>query len=111
MAYLIKLVRDRVGPLASPGFVTFGSVPREQHLPLLRRKLIEEAIEYLDDPSADELADVLQVVYDLCDLEGFTLGEVDDLRRGKEQKRGGFRHGMGMYNVNARDARRDEDPA
>lgn len=49
---LVKLVRDN---------------DRAQAIEALRFKLIEEAIEYLRNPSVGELADVLEIARALCD--------------------------------------------
>ena len=100
--YVVKLVRDKVGDLlAGDNRVTYE--PAEEHLShdeiiqLLRAKLIEEATEYLLNPSVGELADVLTVVEALAyeDLGcGLNRVQVEAMR--KLEERGGFDSGTVM---------------
>ena len=62
-----KLVRDKI-PLQVPG--EYRKCNSEEKHKLLRKKLVEEAIEYLIDPSPEELADVLEVVLELLKING-----------------------------------------
>ena len=64
---------------------------------LLRRKLREEAIEFADDPSIEELADVYQAMLTIAQAEGWSMDEVADAARAKYLERGGFWRGVGMY--------------
>jgi predicted house-cleaning noncanonical NTP pyrophosphatase (MazG superfamily) len=66
--YPIKLVQDHIGErLGGNGTITYEPCPdAETHVALLRRKLLEEAAEYLARPSVGELADVLEVVWSLA---------------------------------------------
>lgn len=95
---LVKIVRDRIGRHSPDHTVTYEPVSREQHVHGLRAKLVEEAVEYLLDPSVAELADVLAVVRALAivDLgagwEAVTIAELD-----KYGDRGGFEAGVGMF--------------
>ena len=57
----------------------------------MREKLREEVSEYLDSGEVLELADVLEVVYALAELEGIAKGQLEHLRHEKEQERGAFR--------------------
>ncbi|MDV6374935.1 nucleoside triphosphate pyrophosphohydrolase [Deinococcus arenicola] len=54
----------------------------------LRSKLGEEVAESLDSGEVLELADVLEVVYALAELDG--VGELEELRAQKAEERGGF---------------------
>ncbi len=62
-----KLVRDRI-PLLVPG--SYYRCDKDELSKLLRMKLAEEVIEYLTNPSPEELADVLEVIARLMELEG-----------------------------------------
>jgi len=97
---LIKLVRDRVDQFRTDDDrIVFEKLPSHQdHTAELRKKLMEEATEYLVDPCKEELADVLQVVMDIADHDlccGYY--EIEAIRVRKEQERGGFEEGIGMY--------------
>lgn len=118
---LVKLVRDDVGKWLEDPAIEYRPVPREQHVALLREKLMEEATEYLLRPSVGELADVLEAVRALAtvDLElggsleaagimGLSGRDLEFLGdRGlvlvareaklKRDERGGFIGGVGMY--------------
>ena len=96
--YSIKLVRDGTQAVINasgvPGDLWYGPV-RGELAPWLRRKLIEEAAEYVEGPSLAELADVLAVVEALAEHHGSSLqGLVGELAR---HPRGGFRQGVMMY--------------
>ena len=96
---LVKLVRDRVGEfIGSDGRATYEPVDPDDHARLLRGKLIEEATEYLLDPSREELADVYQVVLDLAAVDlGIKHEDLERIRVDKAVDRGGFREGVGMF--------------
>lgn len=97
---LVKLVRDNIGAVVGDSHVSYNSIPGEDaaFIRALRRKLVEEAIEYVEDPSISELADVLEVVYALAaiDLE-VQRHELEARRADKHNELGGFEHGIGMY--------------
>lgn len=99
---LIKLVRDEIGGHLSDhggGRVRYGPITnKERYIKELRRKLMEEALEYLLDPCAEELIDVYEVVAALAqyDLE-LNMQELSDIARLKREDRGGFDHATGMY--------------
>lgn len=103
--YPVKLVRDRIGEmLGGDGLVTYGELPKAEHVKRLRAKLIEEAAEYLTDPSIEELADVLSVVRALAviDLDR-SWWEVEDAEASKSDDRGGFLSGIAMYAIHPAD--------
>ncbi|CAM3868508.1 nucleoside triphosphate pyrophosphohydrolase [Deinococcus frigens] len=82
-----KLVRDRIP-------VLFGGTSRPlnpaEFRAALRAKLGEEVAEYLETGEVLELADVLEVVYALAELDGVSRGELEDLRVRKAEERGAF---------------------
>lgn len=97
--YPIKLVRDHVGEaLGGEGTISYEPiVDQDEHVALLRRKLVEEAAEYLANPSVEELADVLEVVWSLHRVDLRVPFEVVKQRAAaKRTERGGFDRGMVM---------------
>mgnify|MGYP000745953399 CR=1 FL=1 len=95
---LVKLVRDDVGRFGNGNVVYESLDAGEDHAVLLRQKLLEEVGEYLIDPSIGELADVLQCVCDLADVDlGVSVVNLDRERIAKLNERGGFTGGTGMY--------------
>lgn len=102
---LLKLVRDRVGDFLPDSTVSYEPITDEaQAINALRGKLVEEALEYLLNPSIGELADVLEVV-DALWRHDRALGrtgapaKVDILREkaARRKERGGFDGLVGMY--------------
>jgi predicted house-cleaning noncanonical NTP pyrophosphatase (MazG superfamily) len=88
----MKLVRDKIpeiihanGEIACLSVVDDG----DYHL-LLRRKLEEEVHEYLESDSAEELADILEVLYALASCTGLNEDELEQLRKAKADDRGRF---------------------
>ena len=90
MAKYEKLVRDRI-----PELLDQKGVPYEKHIAddteykqELVKKLMEEAQEFSDDPSVEELADVLEVVKALERLPDYA--QLEAARVKKRTERGGF---------------------
>lgn len=87
-----KLVRDRIPDLIRRN----GGEPRtrrlseEEFATALARKLVEEAEEFVATPTAEELADVLEVVYALAGRIGISIDQVETIRRAKAAERGTF---------------------
>ena len=57
----------------------------------LEAKLLEEAYEYIEYKSVEELADVLEVIYALCEITGVSNEELERTRAIKEIARGAFK--------------------
>lgn len=87
-----KLVRDKIADIITSS----GKMPHtrtldtEQYITELERKLDEECAEYHADKSAEELADILEVVYALAKAGGTSVEELEKIRQAKAQERGGF---------------------
>lgn len=56
----------------------------------LKNKLIEEVNEYLENESVEELADVLEVIYALCQNKKISIEELERTRKRKKIARGSF---------------------
>jgi predicted house-cleaning noncanonical NTP pyrophosphatase (MazG superfamily) len=100
---LVKLVRDRVASVVDTNFVEYQPIEdREEAIQALRAKLVEEAVEYLLNPSLGELADALAVIDALLvhDL-GFSpvRGKIalQRERDSKRRERGEFDDLVGMF--------------
>jgi predicted house-cleaning noncanonical NTP pyrophosphatase (MazG superfamily) len=94
---LVKLVRDKAGRAGDT--IHYGPIhPEHEFAKALRRKLIEEAVEYLEHPCAEELADVLEVARELAHADlGLPLSTIESVAQAKRRERGGFYGGVGMY--------------
>lgn len=88
-----KLVRDRIPEIIEKQ----GEKPvvrileQEEYLHRLEEKLDEEVGEYHRDKSADELADILEVVFALAEANGVSRQELLSVYQKKQDARGGFR--------------------
>lgn len=87
-----KLVRDKI-----PACITqSGEKPLvrildlEEYIACLDSKLDEEVGEYHRDKNAEELADILEVVFALAAIHGVSEEELLSLRLRKKEARGGF---------------------
>lgn len=89
-----KLVRDRIPEIIKNA----GKKPiteilsQEEYLKELDKKLNEEVAEYQADKSIEEMADVLEVLFAICEARGHSLEELLQVREDKREKRGGFKN-------------------
>lgn len=93
---LVKLVRSKVG--APDDKVVYRHLSSAELKIALRKKLIEEATEYLLEPSIDELIDVLEVVHALAYVDQkIRPVDLESEAMRVRKKKGGFYEGLGMY--------------
>ena len=87
-----KLVRDNIPQIIKD----MGKIPvtriasEEEFWERLKEKLKEEIEEFLENEKIEELADILQVIYEIAKLKGISLEELEAVRKRKEKERGGF---------------------
>ena len=87
-----KLVRDKIPEI----IMADGKKPitrileHDEYLAELDKKLNEEIAEYQADKSIEEMADVLEVLFAICEARGHSVKELMDVRNDKWEKRGGF---------------------
>lgn len=87
-----KLVRDKIPEIiAAEGRTAKLHVADEaEYRQKLKDKLREECDELIAGMDTGEVADVLEVLDALCDLNGWTMEEVQAVKAQKKEKRGGF---------------------
>jgi predicted house-cleaning noncanonical NTP pyrophosphatase (MazG superfamily) len=85
-----KLVRDRI-----PEILDQKKIPYEQRIANseeykaeLIKKLQEEISEFTENPTSEELADIMEVIIAMRTLPDFS--DVEEIRRQKREDRGGF---------------------
>lgn len=90
MARYEKLVRDNI-----PSILDAKGVPYDKRIAddaeyraELVKKLVEEAQEFANEPSSEELADVLEVLASLRELPEYV--DVESVQAAKREARGGF---------------------
>lgn len=98
--YLVKLVRDKMGDgrFDAPGIEYRPIEDRDEAIKLLRQKLIEEAAEYIVNPSVDEMADIEETCLALAQIDlQVSPTQIETARVCKRSERGGFDKLTGMY--------------
>ncbi len=88
-----KLVRDKIPEIIEKS----GAIPvirimdENEYIDALEKKLDEEVDEYHESKDTEELADVLEVVYALCEARGYSVEELMAVYNKKHEERGGFK--------------------
>ena len=84
-----KLVRDNIPDIIQKSGKTpaFHTLSENEYLTELDRKLSEE------------LADILEVIYAICDARGYSTSELESCRKAKAEKRGSFANRIYLENV------------
>ena len=87
-----KLVRDKIPQI----IIADGKKPitrildGEEYFKELDKKLNEEIVEYQQDKSIEEMADVLEVLFAICESRGYSVEKLMKVREEKRETRGGF---------------------
>ena len=88
-----KLVRDKIPEIIKND----GKNPiveilsDEDYLVELDKKLNEEVAEYQAAKSIEEMADVLEVLFAICEARGHSIDKLIQVKETKRAKRGGFK--------------------
>ena len=85
-----KLVRDEIPRIIAESGkrCELTVLPPDEYLAMVDRKLQEELDEYLE--SAEELADLLEVIRAAASARGSSIEQVEEIRVRKAKERGGF---------------------
>jgi predicted house-cleaning noncanonical NTP pyrophosphatase (MazG superfamily) len=100
-----KLIRDKIPQIIDKEgkSYTLRTLSNEEYVVELKTKLGEELKEYLsaaDDTNAvEELADLLELVQTLSTVHGASPQELEEVRRKKADKRGGFQEKLFLVEV------------
>lgn len=88
-----KLVRDKIPEIIEKAGKTAYThiLSEEEYMTELDKKLNEECAEYQADKSIEELADMLEVMYAITEARGWSVSELEAVRKSKAEKRGGFK--------------------
>jgi len=87
-----KLVRDRIPEIIKERGKRYRvhTAGEKEYLHLLRRKIEEEVEEFYENPVAEEMGDILEVVEALMEYHGLDREVVERVKNEKKEKRGGF---------------------
>lgn len=87
-----KLVRDKIPEIIMKSGKTclVEVLDNDKYVDLLDKKLFEEMLEYHQDKSVEELADIVEVIYAIAKSRGLSVEEFEKIRNKKADERGGF---------------------
>ena len=71
----------------------------EEYLKELNKKLLEEAHEFVEENSIEELADVFEVIESIIKIKNINIEEVRKYQQIKKEKNGGFDKKIYLINV------------
>lgn len=91
-----KLVRDYIPEVIQKTNKKFSTriLSQKEYKTEIKKKLSEELIEYVeaetDEEAVEELADILELLHAAVKLHGSSFEAVEEVRKKKAEKRGGF---------------------
>jgi len=87
-----KLVRDKIPEIIenSGDVAVTHTADDEEYWERVKAKLQEETDEFMRIEDPEELADILEVVYAICDVKGVDREDLEKIRKKKLAERGGF---------------------
>lgn len=100
-----KLVRDRIPEIIKKSGKVYRSrvLKEEEYISELRKKAQEELNEYItshtNKEAIEELTDLLEVVHALAVAHGSSIEQLEEVRKMKAEKRGGFQERIFLIDV------------
>ena len=92
MTIFNKAIRDKIPEIIQKDGHTCNiqTLSDEKFILEIEKKLSEEVVEYQNEKNPEELADILEVIYRIAQLQGVSKEELEKIRIKKLQDRGGF---------------------
>lgn len=100
-----KLVRDRIPEIIEKSGKKFSTriLNDEAYIKELKQKCFEELEEYVktqnNEDAIEELADILEIIHHLAEYHGSSIEKVEEARKKKAEKRGGFKEKIFLIEV------------
>lgn len=100
-----KLVRDRIPEIIESTGKKFSTriLDNDEYIKELKKKSFEELEEYVsttsDEDALEELADLLEIIHALAEYHGASFEKVEEIRKKKVEKRGGFKEKIFLIEV------------
>ena len=91
-----KLVRDNIPQVIERTNKQFSTrvLSKEEYMVEVKKKMNEELEEYqraeTNEEAVEELADMLELIHAALKIHGATIEQLEEVRRAKAEKRGGF---------------------
>ena len=88
-----KLVRDKIPEDIDSELgrkCKYRILDDSEYLKELNRKVLEEANEFIEENSIEELGDLMEVINAIMKLKGYNMKEVEKVMKAKEEKKGAF---------------------
>ena len=98
-----KLVRDRIPEIIeTDGHKCITKIlSDEEYIKMIDTKLDEELAEYHLDQNIEELADLIELIYAAARARGYSLEQLESIRKEKVAKRGGFEKRIFLESVSS----------
>ncbi|WP_442600032.1 nucleoside triphosphate pyrophosphohydrolase [Neobacillus sp. D3-1R] len=100
-----KLVRDKIPEVIESTGKKFSTriLTEDEYITELKKKSFEELEEYIhtnnDKDAIEELADLLEIIHAFAEYHGTIFDEIEEVRKSKEKKRGGFKEKVFLIEV------------
>ena len=100
-----KLVRDKIPKIIKSTGKKFTTtiLTDDQYIKELKKKTFEELEEYMaaekNEEAKEELADLLEIIHTLANYHDSSIEEIDQIRKEKAEKRGGFQEKIFLIEV------------
>lgn len=100
-----KLVRDRIPEIVMEEGkeVQYRFAEDKEHIDALADKLVEEAKEFRETGSIEELADVLEVIEAIRKLRDYKESRIHSVKWVKYEEKGGFCDGVILEQIGSND--------
>ena len=88
-----KLVRDKIPENIDSQLgrkCKYRILDDTEYLKELNRKVLEEANEFIEENSIEELGDLIEVINAIMKLKGYNMKKVEEVMKVKEEKKGAF---------------------
>jgi len=97
-----KLVRDRIPENIDKiegRKSNYKILEDKEYIEELDKKLFEEAHEFVEEHSVEELADLMEVVFTIMEINSISIDDVENARKIKKDKKGGFNNRIYLIDV------------
>ena len=98
----MKLVRDYILEIIEADgkwCIARRALSTEEHMAMLGEKIVEESREFIENPSYEEAADMLEVIKAFCYLNKLEWDAVLAAAENKQETHGGFYNGIILQRV------------